>query len=111
LKSFFEYLLSLAFNHILEISRLNIQMKDLFLLNIMNRLCLCVVMSIELLNKVEDSFAFLYVHNIAFNGSIIESDIDQHYNRHSYKIDWNITRDNRFTFHQAYVIYMGTDTS
>ncbi len=43
---------------------------------------------------------------MAFNRFISQEDLDPQYNRHPYRVDWNITRDNRFTCSQAYMVYI-----
>jgi hypothetical protein len=60
-------------------------------------------------HRIEDITVIL--HNMAFNRSISEADIDPEYNRHSYQVDWNIKRDNRFTCSQAYMVIYGINDS
>ncbi len=37
-------------------------------------------------------------YNIAFNGSITEADLDPHYNRRPYCVNWDLTRYHRFIY-------------
>ncbi len=60
-------------------------MKENFLFNIMNSLCLCVVMSIELLNKIEDFFALRYAQPLNENilkdlMMLLDASSDAHFN-------------------------------
>ncbi len=65
---------------------------------------LVISSNVDLKELLEDITVIL--HNMAFNRFISEEDLDPQYNRHPYQVDWNITRDNRFTCSQAYMVYI-----
>jgi hypothetical protein len=57
---------------------------------------LVVPSDIDLREFLQDLTVMTY--NIAFNGSITEADLDPHYNRRPYCVNWDLTRYHRFIY-------------